>query len=58
MQCSDFRAFCTPECRTKQIADDDEKVKVSKQSTGTKMEGSRKNGFKYRSGAQIEKHAF
>ncbi|XWS76366.1 hypothetical protein CRYUN_Cryun01aG0170300 [Craigia yunnanensis] len=32
----DFRAFCTPECRTKQITVDNEKEKVSKQSTGTK----------------------
>ncbi|OMP01444.1 hypothetical protein COLO4_11875 [Corchorus olitorius] len=42
----DFHAFCTPECRTKQIAVDNEKERVSKQSTGTKMECSRKNVLK------------
>ncbi|XVF72370.1 hypothetical protein PTKIN_Ptkin12aG0116500 [Pterospermum kingtungense] len=32
----DFHAFCSPECRTKQITADNEKEKVSKQSAGTK----------------------
>ncbi|XVF32537.1 hypothetical protein REPUB_Repub17cG0090900 [Reevesia pubescens] len=54
---ADFCAFCTPECRTKQIALDNEKEKVSKQLTGTKTGCSRKRDLKYWSGAQLEKHA-
>ncbi|XP_007050538.2 PREDICTED: protein MARD1 [Theobroma cacao] len=54
----DVRAFCTPECRFKQIAVDKEKEKVSKQSTGTKTEFSRKNDLQYRRGAQPQKHAY
>ncbi|XWS31544.1 hypothetical protein CRYUN_Cryun23aG0085300 [Craigia yunnanensis] len=53
----DFRAFCTPECRTKQISVDNEKEKVSKQSAGTKTECIRKSDVKNLSGAQMEKHA-
>ncbi|XP_021280928.1 uncharacterized protein LOC110414179 isoform X2 [Herrania umbratica] len=54
----DFCAFCTPECRSKQIAVDKEKEKVSKQSTGTKTEFSRKNDLQYQPGAQPQKHAY
>ncbi|XVE73091.1 hypothetical protein DITRI_Ditri11bG0089900 [Diplodiscus trichospermus] len=53
----DFRAFCSPECRSEQIIVDNQKDKVSKQSTGTKEECSRKSDLKYLSGAQLEKHA-